>query len=65
MPPQPLRLIACLTFSAASLPLTYLLHFFFISEMSALTWMLGGYFTWSFLTVTTNLMLQVRGSGGG
>jgi hypothetical protein len=48
-----------LLFGASSLPMTYLLHFFFDDEMAALTWMLGGYFTWSFLSVTTNLMLQI------
>jgi hypothetical protein len=47
-------------FGLSSLPLTYALHFFFLDEMAALTWMLAGFFTWAFLSVTTNLMLQVR-----
>jgi hypothetical protein len=47
-------------FGLSSLPLTYVLHFFFLDEMAALTWMLAGFFTWAFLSVTTNLMLQVR-----
>jgi hypothetical protein len=50
-------------FGVSALPLTYLLHFFFLDEMAALTWMLAGFFTWTFLSVTTNLMLQVSPSG--
>lgn len=55
----PLPALLFLLFGASSLPLTYCLHFLFMDEMSALTWMLAGFFTWAFLSVTTNLMLQV------